>query len=135
MAVLILALVGGLVGAALLSEFGGFVFGLVVGAVAGWVVDLAGRVRALERQFDARKATEARVASAKRPPERDREPVPAPAAPPREAEAEVPMQPLPPRPSALPPRASAVPAAATATAPSATRKLEPSPFDAALSKA
>ena len=41
MAVLILALVGGAVGAALLSDFGGFVFGLVVGAVAGSVVDLA----------------------------------------------------------------------------------------------
>ncbi len=58
MAVLILALVGGAVGAALLSDFGGFVFGLVVGAVAGSVVDLAGRVRALERRLDARKAAE-----------------------------------------------------------------------------
>src|SRR5687768_13131022 len=89
MAVLILALVGGAVGAALLSDFGGFVFGLVVGAVAGWVVDLAGRVRALERRLDARKATESRAAAAAPSQQRADGPAPAiytppvpPAAPP-----------------------------------------------------
>jgi len=49
MTVVILALLGGVVGGALLSEFGGLVLGAVVGGLAGWVADLAGRVRMLER--------------------------------------------------------------------------------------
>jgi uncharacterized membrane protein len=136
MAVIILALVGAVVGASLLSDFGGLVFGLVVGAVAGWVVDLAGRVRALERRLDARKATDARAATAERAPERARVPMPArPAAPTAEAAGELPqMQALPPRPAAPSPRAAAA-GAAPAAARAPTRRLEPSPFDAALAKA
>jgi uncharacterized membrane protein len=75
MAVVILALLGGVVGAALLSDFGGFVFGLVVGAVAGWVLDLAGRVRKLEQRLDARKASDAGETAAAPAPPREREPV------------------------------------------------------------
>ena len=60
MTAVILALFGGLVGAALFRDFGGFVVGLVVGALAGWVADLAGRVQKLERRLEARKSAEAR---------------------------------------------------------------------------
>ena len=42
MTVVILALLGGVVGGALLSDFGGFVLGAVVGGLAGWVADLRG---------------------------------------------------------------------------------------------
>ena len=60
MTVVILALLGGVVGGALLSDFGGFVLGAVVGGLAGWVADLAGRVRMLERRLEARKTSDAR---------------------------------------------------------------------------
>ena len=56
MTMVILALLGGVVGGALLSDFGGVVFGLVVGALVGSVADLAGRVRTLERRLDGAKS-------------------------------------------------------------------------------
>jgi predicted lipid-binding transport protein (Tim44 family) len=89
MTVVILALLGGVVGGALLSDFGGFVFGAVVGALAGWVLDLGGRVRALERRLEARK-TDARAPAEELPPPRSAEasrapaPVARPAEPPGE---------------------------------------------------
>jgi uncharacterized membrane protein len=135
MGVIILALVGAVVGASLLSDFGGLVFGLVVGAVVGRVVDLAGRVRALERRLDAWKGSETRAALTERPPDRAREPIPPrPTAPPVAAETELPMQALRPR-SAAPSPARAETDAAPAAARAALRKLEQSPLDAALSKA
>ena len=47
MVVVILALLGGVIGGVLFSGFDGFALGLIVGAVAGWVANLAGRVRQL----------------------------------------------------------------------------------------
>ena len=70
MTVVILALLGGVVGGALLSDFGGFVLGAVVGGLAGWVADLAGRVRMLERRLEARKTSDARAPAAEAPPAR-----------------------------------------------------------------
>ena len=91
MTVVIMSLLGGVVGGVVLSSGGGFVFGLVVGALAGWVSDLAGRVRTLERHLAARKAAEAPRPSEPPPPERTREPdaetpppMPQAAPPPRE---------------------------------------------------
>ena len=66
MTAVIFALLGGVVGGALLQNFGGAVLGGVVGLLAGWVADLAGRVRLLERRLDARKAADARAAPAPR---------------------------------------------------------------------
>jgi outer membrane murein-binding lipoprotein Lpp len=60
MTVFVFALIGGLVGLSLLSG-GGFVFGALVGALAGWVSDLAGRVRTLERRLEAVRAAESRA--------------------------------------------------------------------------
>jgi uncharacterized membrane protein len=77
MTVLIFALLGGVVGGALLDELGGFVLGAVVGALAGWVADLAGRVRLLERRLDAQRAAAARASAAAE----SREPPPAASAP------------------------------------------------------
>jgi uncharacterized membrane protein len=105
MAVVILALLGGVIGGVLLSDFGGFVFGLVVGAVVGWVLDLAGRVRQLERKLDARTTAEARRATETPAPQRARETEPPPSAEPRplvERAAPVPREPARP---VLPPTA------------------------------
>src|SRR5262245_6553405 len=85
MAVMIVfALLGGVLGGALLSDFGGFVFGAALGALAGWVVELANRVRTLERKLEARRALEARVATET-------------SAPPRTHEREAPLLAEPPR--------------------------------------
>src|SRR5512139_3228598 len=82
--VIVFALLGGVVGGALLSEFGGFVLGAAVGALAGWVVDLANRVRTLERKLEARKALETRAATETATPPRAHEPeTPPPVQPPR----------------------------------------------------
>ena len=63
MAALVFALLGGIVGGALLSDFGGAVLGAAVGALVGWVSELAGRVRQLERRLEARKTAEAHAAA------------------------------------------------------------------------
>ena len=42
MTAIILALLGGVVGAALLNDFGGFVVGAAIGALGGWVAELGG---------------------------------------------------------------------------------------------
>jgi uncharacterized membrane protein len=62
MTAFVFALLGGIIGAVVLQEFGGFVLGAFSGAVAGLVSDLAGRVRTLERRLDAQRAGEARAA-------------------------------------------------------------------------
>jgi uncharacterized membrane protein len=111
MTVVIFALIGGVVGGALLSEFGGFLFGLVVGGLVGWVADLAGRVRMLERRLEARKTVDergpavaaagsreqepVRAAAAASPVEAVREPAIGTAAPIREATAAEPPRPAP----------------------------------------
>jgi uncharacterized membrane protein len=74
MVVVILALLGGVVGGVLFSGFDGFALGLIVGAVAGWVANLAGRVRELEKRLEARSVAEARRATETPAPLRAREP-------------------------------------------------------------
>lgn len=59
MTVIVFALLGLVVGGALLGELGGFVFGAITGAVAGWVAGLAGRVRHVEQRLDAQRARNA----------------------------------------------------------------------------
>lgn len=54
MTILVLALVGGLIGASFNPHLGGFVFGAALGALAGWVAMLGGRVRTLERRLEVR---------------------------------------------------------------------------------
>ena len=143
MTMVILALLGGVVGGALLSDFGGFVFGAAVGALAGWVLELGGRVRALERQLGARKGTDARAPAEATPPPRTVEPPRASVPTPRTADApakaaEV-APPGPPQPSAGEPRpapaAAGAPVAARATRTAAPRKFEPSPVDRLLASA
>ena len=138
MTVVILALLGGVVGGAFLSDFGGFVLGAVVGGLAGWVADLAGRVRMLERRLEARKTSDARAPATEAPPARVA-PVVAPPAPVvRSAE---PAQPastdatLAPQPAVDAPRvasAPAVPAAAPAGRAAPRRPIQPSAFDVLL---
>jgi uncharacterized membrane protein len=75
MTIVIMALLGGVVGGVVLTSGGGFVFGLAVGAVAGWVSDLAGRVRTLERRLEAQKTAGEAPRQAEPPvPQRAREP-------------------------------------------------------------
>ena len=84
MTVVILALLGGVIGAASLGEAGGFVLGVAIGGLMGFVADLKSRVRLLERRLDARMAAETRAqaqtprpaAEAPRAPERTAEPEP-----------------------------------------------------------
>jgi uncharacterized membrane protein len=150
MAVLILALIGGVVGAALLSDFGGFVFGLVVGAVAGSVADLAGRVRMLERRLEAWKTADGAGA---RTAQRAREPAPVVEAPPMPHAAPPPSrEPAPVRepvfqrepvaaarePAAIAPRPATVPGAAVAARAkrsAALDDLEPTVAETLLKKA
>jgi uncharacterized membrane protein len=140
MTAVILALFGGLVGAALFRDFGGFVVGLVVGALVGWVADLAGRVQKLERRLEGRKAVEARETApaplvgqrepapeARAPAAREREPV-RPAAP---AAAEREPVPAAGAPADVPPRSAA--AARPRRAP--LEGLEPSAIEALFAKA
>jgi uncharacterized membrane protein len=134
MAVVILALLGGVVGGVLLSDFGGFVFGLVVGAVVGWVADLTGRVRLLERKLDARRAADAREAQPRAPQHGDAVPAVPPAPEPRGPA-------RPPAPEREPAIAARAPAAARESASippprrSALESPEPSAFDKLLAKA
>jgi hypothetical protein len=120
MTVLVFALLGGLVGLSLSSDSGGFVFGAVLGALVGWVSDLAGRVRLLERRLDAARAAEAR----------------APAETPGEPSRVAPAGATP----TEPPRAPERPAASTAAvrarraAAIAAERDEPSPFAALLTR-
>lgn len=127
MTVVIMALVGGVVGGVLLSDFGGFVFGLVVGGLVGWVADLAGRVRMLERRLEARRAADDRAPAVAAPPPREAEPaVTAPLEPLREptvAASVLVQQAVP----AEPPRSAA---AARAPRPAAPQPRRPSAFDA-----
>jgi uncharacterized membrane protein len=112
MSVVIFALLGGVVGGALLSELGGFVFGAIVGGLLGSVADLAGRVRQLERRLDARRTAEAEGA----PPEAGRRVA---AAPQREPAAEphgVEQHPMPPRAAAPGSRPAPGPTASAAAA-------------------
>jgi len=81
--VIVFALLGGVVGGALLSDFGGFVFGAAVGALAGWVVDLANRVRTLERKLEARRALETLATETATPPRAHEPETPPPVQPPR----------------------------------------------------
>ena len=141
MTVVILALLGGVVGGALLSDFGGFVLGAVVGGLAGWVADLAGRVRMLERRLEVRKTSDARAPAAEAPPARVAQTAAPPAAVVRSAEpaplastAGPPVaQPVADEPRVAPtPAAPAVAAPATRAAP--RRPVQPSPFDVLLAK-
>ena len=140
MTVVILALLGGVVGGTLLSDFGGFVFGAVVGALAGWVLELGRRVRALERGLEARKATDARAPGEATPPSRMAEPPRASAPIARTAEAaaergEV-APPRPAQPAAGEPRPAPAAAGAARTARAAApRKFEASPVDKLLASA
>src|SRR5688572_6851945 len=138
MVVVILALLGGVIGGALLSDFGGFVFGLVIGGVVGWVADLARRVRKLEQRLEARTVAEARRATDTPAPERarEREQPPAVETPPVQRPAPAPREP------AQPPLPQREPAAARPDAAEAARRtrraalenLEPSAFDALLAR-
>ena len=68
MTVVIMALLGGVVGGVLLSDFSGFVFGLVVGALAGWVVRPRGssaHARAAARGAKSGRSAERRARSAR----------------------------------------------------------------------
>ncbi len=69
MAAFVLALLGGIVGGALLSTFGGAVLGAAIGALAGWVSELAGRVRQLERRLETRQAAAVAAAAAQQRPQ------------------------------------------------------------------
>ena len=140
MVVVIVALLGGVVGGVLFSGFDGFVLGLVVGALGGWVSDLAGRVRQLEKRLEARSVAEARRATETAAPQPAREQAPAVEAPSFERAVPAPRAPDPepprPRPAAPPPRPATADAAAAvrATRSAAREELEPSPFDVLLSK-
>lgn len=142
MTVVILALLGGIVGAASLGEAGGFVLGAAIGCLMGFVADLKSRVRLLERRLDARTAAETRAAA-----EAPRPAPEAPRAPERAAQPEPPAQaatppqapaPEPPRPAAGTAPAAArerpLPAAAPARRPR-PRPTEPSAVEALLTKA
>jgi uncharacterized membrane protein len=138
MIIVIFALLGGAVGGALLSDFGGFVLGAGVGALAGWVAELARRVRALERTLEARKTLEARQALAQSQPPpapRQRETAPPPTAP-RASEPPAAEPPPRPRPAAPPPRQATDDggAAVRATRSAPRQEFEPSPFDVFLTK-
>ena len=141
MTVVILALLGGVVGGALLSDFGGFVLGAVVGGLAGWVADLAGRVRMLERRLEARKTADARAPAAEAPPARAAQVAAPPAAAVRSAEpaplASTAVPPAP-QPAADEPRVAPAPAAPAVAAPASRaaprRPVQPSAFDALLAK-
>ncbi len=114
MTVFVFALLGLVVGGALLGELGGFVFGAIGGAVAGWVADLAGRVRHVEQRLDAQRA----AASARAPAPQ----VPAPAAPAPAAVASAPsLEPQPARATLEPPPPAPAAAAKAASAARATR--------------
>ncbi len=140
MTVVILALLGGVVGGALLSDFGGFVLGAVVGGLAGWVADLAGRVRMLERRLEARKTSDARAPAAEAPPARVAQVVAPPAPVVRSAEPAPPASTaatLAPQPAVDEPRvasAPAAPAVAPASRAAPRRPIQPSAFDALLAK-
>jgi uncharacterized membrane protein len=127
MTALILAVFGGVVGSVLFRDFAGFVPGAVVGALAGWVADLAGRVGKLEKLLEASKAAAARAAAPTLQPHA-REPVPpASVTAPVAAPARVPVT-----------AASAAPPAAPAarTRPQAARaRFEPSPLDVLFTRA
>jgi uncharacterized membrane protein len=128
MSVFVFALLGGIVGGALLGELGGFVFGAIVGALMGSVADLAGRVRQLERRLDAPRTADARSVPAE-PPRQPAAPPPstAPASESRPPPVEE-HHPLPPR--------SAVPAGrAQASDSAARRELEPSLLKTLFDKA
>jgi uncharacterized membrane protein len=144
MSVLIFALLGGIVGAALLSELGGFLFGAIIGALAGFLAELAGRVRLLERRLEARHAAEVRAgpepaspgpaaASARRerPPQPMSPPAPSPAAHGESpAAAEAVARPVDERPRVAAAAGAAAPAAAVRR--SAPRAAAPSALDALL---
>jgi uncharacterized membrane protein len=144
MVVVILALLGGVIGGALFSGFDGFALGLMVGAVAGWVANLAGRVRQLEMGLEARSAADARRATETEAPQRAREREEAPAVqPPVERPAPAPREQARTGPATLPRPAPAVreplPAARESAPPpprrTAVASNEPSPFDALLTNA
>jgi uncharacterized membrane protein len=127
MTALILAVFGGVVGSVLFRDFAGFVPGAVIGALAGWVADLAGRVGKLEKLLEASRAAAARAAlAAEQPPAREPVP-PASAAEPVAAPARVPMATARVAPSASP--------AARAQPQAARARFEPSPLDLFLTKA
>jgi uncharacterized membrane protein len=121
MTALILAVFGGVVGSVLFRDLAGFVPGAAVGALAGWVADLAGRVGKLEKALEANKAA-ARAAAAPMQPPVHQPPPPATGTPPAAAAARVP-----------PATASAAPRAASSAArarPQTPRaRFEPSPLD------
>jgi uncharacterized membrane protein len=153
MALVILGLLGGVVGGVLLDDFGGFVFGVAIGALLGAVSDLAGRVRKLERRLDAQKlVTPAEARAPVAPPVRAARPEPAPEPPAAPAAAEAPSLDLDAilatsteQPADVEPRAEPAPTAprpAPARAASAARQqraarqaFEPSPFDKLLAQA
>jgi uncharacterized membrane protein len=114
MTALILAVFGGVVGSVLFRDFAGFVPGALIGALAGWVADLAGRVGKLEKLLEASKAAAARAA-------------PPPAQPRARA-------PAPPASVAAPVVSPAAPAAALRPQPARAR-FEPSPLDVLFTNA
>jgi uncharacterized membrane protein len=95
MTMFVFAVLGGLIGLSLLSG-GGVVFGAVVGALAGWVSDLAGRVRLLERRLEAARAAEGRALAEAQEARRAAAPPPATVGPSAAAEPVVPLPPPPP---------------------------------------
>jgi len=149
MTVIVFALLGGVLGGLFLDGFGGFVFGAASGAVAGFVANLTGRVRALERRLgEAQKASlraaaplpavaenEARAATvAARPPVETRVDLTTPATPERPVPARPPV-PEPPRPTPTPPRVSEAAAAeARGRRAAAPRDFPPSPVDALFAR-
>jgi uncharacterized membrane protein len=135
MTVVIFALLGVVVGGALLGNFGGAVLGGTVGLLSGWVADLAGRVRLLERRLDAaRSPVAARDAE---PPPRERAAEPAPVSATARAAADervpetAPAIAEPARPA--PPRAT--PVAAAAPRARSVAQQTPSAAEALLAKA
>ena len=141
MTVFVFALLGLVIGGALLGELGGFVFGGIAGAVAGWVADLAGRVRQVEQRLDAQKTAAASRASAATPsaPESEAQRAPPPRRVPDEAPPPVPAAAAPATPppgDAPPPALGALePPRAVPEPPRATHEPPPRPAPVAAARA